>query len=105
MAKGSAVREPKPTRPDLNGASDITPSDDESLVELLDRLLHAGVVLCGDVTISVADVELVFLRLQLVLSSIETAREVGWYRPGQPAAQAPIATSRSSQATDKGECA
>lgn len=105
MAKGSAVRKPRPARPDLNAASDIASTDDESLVELLDRLLHTGVVLCGDVTISVADVELVFLRLQLVLSSIETAREVGWYRPAQPATQAPTAPPRSSQAADKGECA
>ena len=55
---------------------------DDSLVELLDRLLHEGVVLCGDLAISVADVDLVYLRLQLVLSSVETARKAGWYRPG-----------------------
>jgi len=53
----------------------------DSLVEVLDRLLHEGVVLCGDLAISVADVDLVYLRLQLVLSSVETARQVGWYRP------------------------
>ncbi len=59
-------------------------SRDDSLVELLDRLLHEGVVLCGDLAISVADVDLVYLRLQLVLSSVETARQAGWYRPGCP---------------------
>ena len=64
---------------------------DDSLVELLDRLLHAGVVLCGDLAISVADVDLVYLRVQLVLSSVETARQVGWYRPGHTLAPTPAA--------------
>ena len=51
---------------------------DYTLVELLDRLLHKGVVLGGEVTISVADIELVYLRLQLTLCSVETARRAGW---------------------------
>lgn len=91
-----------PAKPGIDIDSEVTPADDESLVELLDRLLHAGVVLSGDVIISVADVELVYLRLQLVLSSIETAREVGWYRPGQ--AVAPISSDppSSSQARARG---
>jgi hypothetical protein len=64
---------------------------DNSVLELLDRVLHTGVVLVGDVTISVADVELVYLRLQLLLCSAETAHQAGWLaaRPhgeSQPAA-------------------
>ena len=51
---------------------------DNSVLELLDRVLNTGVVLVGDVTISVADIELVYLRLQLMLSSAETARKAGW---------------------------
>ncbi len=51
---------------------------DNSVLELLDRVLHTGVVLVGDVTISVADIELVYLRLQLLLCSAETARQAGW---------------------------
>ena len=63
--------------------SDATPAEDEenTLLELLDRLLNAGVVLCGDLTISVADIELLYLRLQLTLSSVETARQAGWFVP------------------------
>ena len=45
-----------------------------SLCEALDRILNKGAVVAGEVTISVADVELVYLGLQLVLSSAETAR-------------------------------
>ena len=49
-----------------------------SLVELLDRVLNKGVVVAGDLTICGADIELIYLRLQLVLTSVETAREAGW---------------------------
>jgi len=60
-------------------------SDDCTLLELLDRLLHKGVVLGGEVMISVADIELIYLRLQLSLCSVETARHAGWIVP-RPAA-------------------
>ncbi|MBI1902690.1 MAG: gas vesicle protein [Planctomycetia bacterium] len=58
-----------------------TGEERESLIEVLDRVLHKGVVAGGDVVISVADVDLVYLRLQLLLSSVETARRAGWYTP------------------------
>ena len=48
-----------------------------SLCETLDRVLNKGVVVAGEVTIAVADVELVYLELHLVLSSVETARGRG----------------------------
>lgn len=48
------------------------PLDDRvHLVELVDRVLDRGVVLRGDVTISVAGVDLVYLELRLLLSGIE----------------------------------
>lgn len=51
---------------------------DNTVLELLDRVLNTGVVLVGDITITVADIELIYLRLQLMLSSAETARQAGW---------------------------
>lgn len=48
------------------------PLDDRiRLVELVDRVLDRGVVLRGDVTISVAGIDLVYLELRLLLSGIE----------------------------------
>ncbi|HZS29808.1 MAG TPA: gas vesicle protein GvpJ [Gaiellaceae bacterium] len=44
----------------------------DSLVDLLDRIVDTGVAATGDVTISLADVELISLRLQLLLDSIGT---------------------------------
>ena len=53
-----------------------------SLCEALDRVLNKGAVVAGELTISVANVELVYLGLQLVLTSIETARESQRRGPG-----------------------
>lgn len=47
------------------------------LVELVDRLLNRGVVLTGEVTISVAGVDLVYLGLSVVLASVDTIRRAG----------------------------
>jgi hypothetical protein len=46
-----------------------------SLCETLDRVLNTGVVVAGEVIISVADVDLIYLNLQLLLTSVETARQ------------------------------
>lgn len=46
-----------------------------SLVEILDRALGAGVVLTGDLTISLADVDLVYLNLRLLLGSVGTIHD------------------------------
>jgi len=50
---------------------------DVPLVELVDRLLNRGVVLTGELTISVAGVDLVYLGLSVVLSSVESMRRTG----------------------------
>jgi hypothetical protein len=46
------------------------------LCEALDRVLNTGVVALGEVTLSVADVDLIYLGLQLVVTSIESGREL-----------------------------
>lgn len=52
-----------------------------SLCEVLDRVLTKGVVLKGDVVISVANVDLLYLGVQLLLCSAETAEGIGvWKR-------------------------
>jgi gas vesicle protein GvpA/GvpJ/GvpM family len=45
-----------------------------ALVEILDRALGAGVVITGDLTISLADVDLVRLDLRLLVASVGTIR-------------------------------
>lgn len=57
------------------GAS-IDAHDDRqvTLCEALDRVLHKGAVVRGEITISVADVDLVYLGFHVLLASVETAR-------------------------------
>ncbi len=44
-----------------------------SLCEALDRILNKGAVVVGELTISVANVDLIFLGVQVILTSVETA--------------------------------
>ena len=45
-----------------------------SLSEVLDRVLTKGVVVAGEIVITVAGIDLVYLGLNLILSSVETGR-------------------------------
>ena len=47
-----------------------------SLLETLDHVLNSGIVIAGEITISVAGVDLLFIGLNLLLTSVETARDV-----------------------------
>ena len=51
----------------------VPPSRQIALVDLLDRLLGTGVVLAGDVTISLSGVDLVQVRLHALISSVRAA--------------------------------
>jgi gas vesicle structural protein len=48
-----------------------------TLLDLLDRVIDHGVVLSGDITISVADVDLIYLGLRVMLASVERAQHLG----------------------------
>ena len=55
---------------------DILEQSDISLLETLDHVLNRGLVIAGEITISVADIDLIFLGLNVLLTSVETANEV-----------------------------
>jgi hypothetical protein len=52
------------------GTDDMTATD-VALVDLLDRLLAGGVVLSGDITLSLADVDLIDVHLRLLLTNVD----------------------------------
>jgi gas vesicle structural protein len=54
--------------------TDFDPDRQITLCETLDRVLNKGVVVAGEIIISVADIDLVYLNLQVLLTSVETAR-------------------------------
>ena len=49
---------------------------DLSLLETLDHVLNRGLVIAGEITISVADIDLIFVGLNVLLGSVETIHEV-----------------------------
>lgn len=53
---------------------DLDQAEHVTLCEVLDRVLNKGAVVLGEVTISVANVDLIYLGLQLVLTSIDTSQ-------------------------------
>ena len=54
----------------------VAGAQDMTMLEILDRLLDRGVVLAGDLTISVADVDLIFVGLKVILSSVERIEQM-----------------------------
>ncbi len=52
--------------------SAVATERDVTLLEVLDRVLNKGVVVAGDLVISVADVDLIYVGLRVLLSSVET---------------------------------
>lgn len=49
-----------------------------ALVDLLDRLLAGGVVLTGDVTLSIADIDLVHISLRALITSVKAGHPSPW---------------------------
>jgi len=53
------------------------PARQMNLFDLLDRILDKGVVINGDITIAFAGVDLLSLKVNLVIASLETAKRYG----------------------------
>ena len=58
-------------------AGELAAQENVALVDLVDRLLGEGVVIAGDITLAVADVDLVYVGLRALISSVATAEELG----------------------------
>ena len=48
-----------------------------NLADILDRVLDKGIVIVGDIRIQLADVELLNIKIRLLISSVDKAREIG----------------------------
>lgn len=53
-----------------------------SIVDILDRVLDKGLVVAGDISISLANVELLTIKIRLIVCSIDKAEQIGlnWWR-------------------------
>lgn len=54
----------------------------DGLADLLDRILDKGLVVAGDISVSLLDIELLTIRVRLLIASADKARELGidWWR-------------------------
>ncbi len=52
-------------------------TQDVALIDLADRLLAKGVTISGDIVLSVAGVDLVYLSIRALIASVETALDLG----------------------------
>ncbi|MGB0523940.1 MAG: gas vesicle protein [Flammeovirgaceae bacterium] len=59
-------------RPTINHATAAT-----NLADILERVLDKGIVIAGDIKISIADIELISIKLRLLVSSVDKAKEIG----------------------------
>lgn len=54
-----------------------TATGGSSLADILERVLDKGIVIAGDITVSVGSVELLSIRIRLLIASVDKAREIG----------------------------
>lgn len=67
----------------------------QGLVDILDKILDKGLVVAGDIKVSLANVELLTIQLRLVICSIDKAEAIGinWWRSDRFYSAAPNAVS------------
>jgi hypothetical protein len=53
------------------------PPQSSNLLDVLEKILDKGVVIAGDIKISLADVDLLTIKIRLLIASVDKAREIG----------------------------
>jgi hypothetical protein len=55
----------------------VTATNGSSLADILERVLDKGIVIAGDISVSVGSTELLSIKIRLLISSVDKAREIG----------------------------
>ena len=85
-----------------------TVSGTANLLDILDRVLDKGLVIAGDVRISLANVELLTIRIRLLVCSVDKAEQIGlnWWKfdpnLSYPAGALPAPTAIETRTTTRG---
>lgn len=58
-------------------AEPVTALQTTTLADILERLLDKGIVIVGDIKISLVDVELLTIKIRLLIASVERAKQMG----------------------------
>lgn len=77
-----------------------------NLADILERVLDKGIVIAGDIRIQLADVELLNIKIRLLISSVDKAKELGvtWWEQDpylSPKAAPRIRGNKAKQASTK----
>jgi hypothetical protein len=69
------------------------------LVDVLDRILDKGLVIAGDIKVSIAEVELLTIRIRLLVCSIDKAEQIGldWWKHDRHLSQGSKALSAENE--------
>jgi hypothetical protein len=68
---------PQPISPQYSGQQMPAGHEPANLGDLLERVLDRGLVIAGDIRVSLLDIELLTIKLRLVIASVDTARQMG----------------------------
>lgn len=76
-APGPGPTAPRAVRPEIPASGRST-----GLVDVLDRVLDKGLMIAGDIKVSLAEVELLTIRIRLIVCSVDKAQEIGldWWK-------------------------
>jgi Gas vesicle protein len=57
-------------------------TESTNLADILERVLDKGIVIAGDIQVSIADIELLSIKIRLVICSVDKAKELGinWWK-------------------------
>lgn len=67
----------RPPSPTSSHRSVTTATSGTTLVDVLERVLDKGIVIAGDISVSVGSTELLSIRIRLLVASVDKAREIG----------------------------
>jgi hypothetical protein len=75
------------------------PTGGDRLADILERVLDKGIVVAGDVTVSLVGIELLSIKLRLIVATVDRAREIGinWWEAD------PMLTTRTSELSIENE--
>jgi hypothetical protein len=76
-------------------------SGNTNLIDILDRVLDKGLVIAGDISIALANVELLTIRIRLLVCSVDKAEQIGlnWWKH-DPNLTAPTRSGIQTQSKD-----
>jgi len=81
-----------------------SPAQGEGLADVLERILDKGVVIAGDVSVSLVGIELLTIRLRLLIATVDKAKEMGinwWENDPRLSAQADTLEARNTALLDR----